>query len=62
LATAYQSLTGKGEMRIPDSPWSLYEGVAGMCCAWGAVLHKLGTQGTGNLGIGMPGYTDIKML
>ena len=62
LATTYQSWTDNGEMRTPDHPWSLYEGVAGMCCAWGAVFKKLGVEDTGNFMSGMPGYTDINLL
>lgn len=61
LATKYQSFTNSGEMRTPDHPWSLYEGIAGMCCGWGAVLQKLGANGSGNFRSGMPGYTDIKL-
>ena len=56
LATKYESLTAGGEMSTPDHPWSLYEGVAGMCCAWIMVLRKLGGDYTGG---GMPGYADI---
>ena len=59
LATTYRSWTDNGEMRTPDHPWSLYEGVAGMCCAWGAFLQQLGA---GTPGSGMPGYTDINLL
>jgi len=59
LATTYPSLTNNGEMRVPDHPWSLYEGVAGMCCVWGAVLRKLAAKDGGS---GMPGYTDIDLL
>ena len=42
LATAYQKLTQEGKMKTPDHPYSLYEGVAGMCCAWAEVLVRLG--------------------
>lgn len=62
LATAYKSLTGESrEMRVPDHPWSLYEGVGGMCCAWGEVLNKLEGRGGehSGRGHGMPGYADI---
>jgi len=61
LATTYQSLTSSGEMSTPDHPWSLYEGVAGMCCAWGTVLHKLGAESSWNK-TRMPAYTDIYLL
>jgi hypothetical protein len=59
LATTYQSLTNSGEMSTPDRPWSLYEGVAGICCAWGTVLHKLRVESSGNNKTRMPAYTDI---
>jgi hypothetical protein len=62
LATTYQSLTERGEMLTPDHPWSLFEGMAGMCCAWGAILRKLGMADTDNLIIGMPGYMDVDVL
>jgi len=59
FATSYQKLEQKGEMRIPDEPYSLYEGVAGMCCAWAEVLARLdGLGGTGQRS-GMPGYDDL---
>ncbi|KAI0718439.1 hypothetical protein C8T65DRAFT_639085 [Cerioporus squamosus] len=50
LATEYRQLTQEGEMKTPDHPYSLYEGVAGMCCAWAEVLVRLGdgTSGNGN--------------
>lgn len=57
LATAYEKLTSKGEMRVPDRPYSLYEGAAGMCCAWAEVLRRItGMEGSGR---GMPGYDDL---
>ncbi|KAE9402172.1 hypothetical protein BT96DRAFT_816835, partial [Gymnopus androsaceus JB14] len=42
LATAHAQLTSSGEMTLPDKPWSLYGGVAGMCCAWAEVYERLG--------------------
>ena len=33
------------EMKTPDRPWSLYEGSAGMCCAWAEVYDRLSTTG-----------------
>ncbi|KAJ3900003.1 hypothetical protein F5879DRAFT_974483 [Lentinula edodes] len=45
LATSYSQLTLAGEMTSPDKPWSLYGGVAGMCCAWAEVYDRLGTTG-----------------
>jgi len=41
LATGYNELTRRGKMRTPDRKWSLYEGTAGMCCAWGEVLRRM---------------------
>ncbi|KAI0763935.1 hypothetical protein BD413DRAFT_483226 [Trametes elegans] len=41
LATGYEALTHKGEMAVPERPYSLYEGLAGMCCAWAEVLMRL---------------------
>ncbi|KAI0827201.1 hypothetical protein BC628DRAFT_210366 [Trametes gibbosa] len=66
LATAYQSLTQRGEMDVPERPYSLYEGVAGMCCAWAEVLLRL--QNGGSVGAetrrrgGMPGFDDVALL
>ena len=63
IATGYESLTKEGEMSTPDHRWSLYEGVAGMCCAWAAVLRRLDGIGDAHDDIvaGMPGYTDIAL-
>ncbi|KAL7284402.1 hypothetical protein ACG7TL_001692 [Trametes sanguinea] len=47
LATGYQAMTQKGQMAVPERPYSLYEGVAGMCCAWAEVLMRL-PNGNGN--------------
>ena len=58
LATFHRRMTRSKEMRLPDHPWSIYEGLAGMCCAWAEVLHHLGSQGT-PLSSGMPGYDDL---
>ncbi|KAF7419504.1 hypothetical protein PC9H_002095 [Pleurotus ostreatus] len=41
LATRYVELTAEGRMAAPDRPWSLYEGSAGICCAWGSLLTLL---------------------
>lgn len=60
LACAYERLTSKGQMVTPDRPYSLYEGVAGMCCAWADVLKAL--EGTSGLQYGMPGYSDLDRL
>ncbi|OBZ77248.1 LanC-like protein 2 [Grifola frondosa] len=42
LAAAFQALTQKGQMSVPDRPYSLYEGIGGMCCAWAEVVTRLG--------------------
>ncbi|THH26889.1 hypothetical protein EUX98_g7298 [Antrodiella citrinella] len=55
LATTYREMEGSGEMRVPDRPYSLYEGVAGMCCAWADVWRLLAGEKMG----GMPGYDDL---
>ncbi|KAI0635461.1 hypothetical protein C8Q77DRAFT_1217277 [Trametes polyzona] len=68
LAAGYQSLTQKGEMRVPERPYSLYEGIAGMCCTWSEVLMRLPNgNGHGNGAEekrrgGMPGFDDIALL
>ncbi|KAI0353316.1 hypothetical protein OH77DRAFT_619046 [Trametes cingulata] len=71
LATGYQGMTQRGEMKVPDRPYSLYEGIAGMCCAWAEVLMRLPNgghsgsgngNGNGNGRGGMPGYDDIALL
>jgi len=61
LATEYGALERKGEMYVPDEPYSLYEGVAGMCCAWAEVLVRLGVPSSGveKRKSGMPGYDDL---
>ncbi|KAF5366296.1 hypothetical protein D9758_005798 [Tetrapyrgos nigripes] len=45
LATGYRALEVQGEMSQPDRPWSLYEGLGGMCCAWAEVYDRLSTTG-----------------
>jgi len=61
LATQVETLTMEGKMNTPDHPWSLYEGLAGMCCAWGAVATRLETERTRSVfgALGMPGYADL---
>ncbi|KAJ3849145.1 hypothetical protein EV368DRAFT_47922, partial [Lentinula lateritia] len=59
LATSYSQLTLSREMTSPDKPWSLYGGVAGMCCAWAEVYDRLGTTGRNLDRSGMPGFDDI---
>jgi len=57
VATTYETLTANGEMITPDRPLSLYEGLAGMCCAWAEVLLRL--EGKRNLYRGIPGFDDL---
>lgn len=57
LATFHRRMTTSKQMTIPDHPWSLYEGLAGMCCAWAEVLHHLYFKGP--LSSAMPGYDDL---
>lgn len=47
------------KMFVPDRPHSLYEGLAGMCCAWAAVLAALRGCGAKEGCWGMPGYDDL---
>ncbi|KAL0959135.1 hypothetical protein HGRIS_014425 [Hohenbuehelia grisea] len=70
LATTHETLTAQREMNVPDRPWSLYKGMAGMCCAWGDVLARLqppsppASAGQGILPgtrSGMPGFDDIRV-
>jgi hypothetical protein len=62
LSTDYLTMTERGEMRKPDRRWSLYEGTAGMCCAWGEILRRLETPGAQEIGCGMPGFDDIRVV
>ncbi|KAF9488789.1 hypothetical protein BDN71DRAFT_1402742 [Pleurotus eryngii] len=68
LATKYVELSEEGRMTTPDRPWSLYEGSAGMCCAWGSLLTlldqcKRSESTLFNYGYeirsGLPGFDDI---
>ncbi|KAK7689419.1 hypothetical protein QCA50_007211 [Cerrena zonata] len=68
IATTYESLTEKGEMNVPDRPYSLYEGLAGMCCAWVDIVKRLDRVLSINRsvlgdrirkGSGMPAYDDL---
>lgn len=65
LARLSGELERDGEMNPPDHPWSLYEGLAGMCCAWADVLSRWkesetgGVQAPAKRGSGMPGYDDL---
>ena len=58
LACAYEKLTSEGKMGTPDKPYSLYEGVAGMCCAWADVLDGLGANERSRAA--MPAYNDLR--
>ncbi|KAJ7856663.1 hypothetical protein B0H14DRAFT_2352633, partial [Mycena olivaceomarginata] len=60
LAASHETLTARGEMGVPDHPWSLYEGMAGMCCAWAEVLRRLTLkQARPCERSGMPGFDDV---
>lgn len=41
VATSYEKLTDDGKMGVPDRPYSLYEGLAGMCCAWSEIARRI---------------------
>lgn len=55
LTTNYYELEADRQMDIPDRPYSLYEGVAGMVCAWADVLRMM----DGERSLGIPGYDDL---
>lgn len=62
-ACKYEEMTVRGEMDVPDRPYSLYEGVAGMCCAWADVVDGLGGSSkrkTRRTFGGIPGYSDLE--
>ena len=71
LATSYENLTDNGKMGVPDRPGSLYEGLAGMCCAWSEIAQRIvamevegeSTEHTNlqplSLVNGFPGYDDL---
>ncbi|KAJ6475769.1 hypothetical protein C8R47DRAFT_1142393 [Mycena vitilis] len=61
LAADHEAMTARGEMGTPDHPWSLYEGMAGMCCAWAEVLRRLISKQGGTCDrSGMPGFDDLE--
>jgi lantibiotic modifying enzyme len=64
LATMAGKFVKDGEMRTLDRPWSLYEGLAGMCCAWSDVLKCLAEapEKRQAKASGMPGYDDLLSL
>ena len=55
LACGYEERTRCGEMGVPDRPYSLYEGVAGICAAWADVVCVLDGKAVG----GMVGFADL---
>ena len=63
LGSHWHGMTRKGELRRPDAPYSLYEGLSGLCCAFAAILERMGTDGEwrGLVSVfrGMPGYDDV---
>ncbi|KAH9475889.1 LanC-like protein GCL2 [Psilocybe cubensis] len=59
LATLREDLTTSKEMLIPDHPWSLYEGIAGACCAYAEVLSRLDSNDSRRSVSGFPGYNDF---
>ncbi|KAH6904189.1 lanthionine synthetase C-like protein [Coprinopsis sp. MPI-PUGE-AT-0042] len=60
LGTFADEFVKKGEMSVPDRPMSLYEGLAGMCCAWGEIISRLKEGGRRrDVPSGMPGYDDL---
>ncbi|KAF8154723.1 hypothetical protein B0H34DRAFT_534833 [Crassisporium funariophilum] len=58
LATYHEEMTSCRRMVVPDRRWSLYEGLAGMCCAWAEVLRRLDSDRR-FLSSGMPGFDDL---
>ncbi|KAJ8514512.1 hypothetical protein ONZ45_g7966 [Pleurotus djamor] len=69
IATTYEELTASGQMKVPDRPLSLYEGLAGMCCAWGdilAVIERYQNREDGpifdsDMRSNTPGFDDIML-
>lgn len=59
LATGYERMTAEGEMDVPDRRYSLYEGVAGMCCAWTEVLKRMNGEERKTKRVGMPAFDDL---
>jgi hypothetical protein len=59
LATFHNDPTVLPDMRIPDHPWSLYEGMAGMCCAWAEILCRIETRSPRRINSGFPAYDDL---
>jgi len=59
LATFHEDMTTSKEMRIPDHPWSLYEGLAGACCVWSEILSRLDSARFRRASSGFPGFDDL---
>jgi len=63
LGSQWHEMTQKGELRRPDAPYSLYEGLAGLCSAYAAILERTTPdgewRGLGSTFRGMPGYDDV---
>ncbi|RIB25758.1 hypothetical protein C2G38_2138627 [Gigaspora rosea] len=60
----WKDKTQKGEIRVPDHPWSLFEGLSGGVIYWADVLtvlknfQQLGADGQDKV-IGFPCFTDL---
>ena len=63
LGSHWHDMTRKGELRLPDGPYSLYEGLSGLCSAFAAILERITPDGEwcglGSAFRGMPGYDDV---
>jgi len=63
LGSHWHGMTQKGELRRPDAPYSLYEGLSGLCSAFAAILERISPdgewRGLGPVFRGMPGYDDV---
>jgi len=59
LAKSHNDPAVLPDMRLPDHPWSLYEGMAGMCCAWAEVLCRVETRSPRRTKSGFPAYDDL---
>lgn len=63
LGSHWHGMTRNGELRQPDAPYSLYEGLSGLCSAFAAILERITPdgewRGLGSSFRGMPGYDDV---